>query len=148
MLLYSSYSTCSSTPLAWLITFLLFNLFCLFCLTYFALFTQPVLLLLLDLLFCSSCSNSLFKYLSTTPMILLFFALLVLDRYFPSLFFFKCGVWRSYPNSRSSNQTWKVRIFVFNFCLLMSFFNYPFFWEIMVYNVFGFCARIIWTLYI
>jgi hypothetical protein len=51
-------------------------------------------------------------------------------------------------NSNSSDQTWKVSIFVFNFCLLMSFLNYPFFWEMVVDNVFVICARIIWTLYI
>jgi len=38
-------------------------------------------------------------------------------------------------------QTWKVRIFVFNFCLLMNFLNYPCFWEMVFNNVFVFLCR-------
>jgi hypothetical protein len=47
----------------------------------------------------------------------------------------------SSSNSSSLGQTWKVKIFVFNFCLLMSFFNFPCFWEMVVNNVFVFLCR-------
>jgi hypothetical protein len=70
---------------------------------------------------------------------------LVLLPHAPFLFC-KCRMWRSYSNSNSSNQTWKVEL-LFNFCLLI-FFNYPCFWEMVVDNVFVFFCRNIWTLYI
>ncbi len=63
---------------------------------------------------------------------------LVLDWYSPSLVF--CKYESCYPNSSSWCQTWKVRFF-FNLCLLMNFFNYPCFWEMLVDNLFFRCVH-------
>ncbi len=138
---YSSYSICCSAPL-----------------------TRPILLLLPNLLFhtsCSTCSAFLVQplYLATSLLCLWFccFLLLLFDcatllllfqiGISPHPFLFcRCGVWRSNPNSNFSNlnflgQTWKVRIFVFNFCLLMSFFNYPCFWEMGLIMCFFLCTN-------
>ncbi len=152
-------------PLVWLAMFLLLDLlfysFCLiwcsFCLTCSSTpFVWPALLFLFNLLLHSFCSTSLLRCLFATPMILLlptplvrpcYFALLVLDWYSPPPpFFCRCGVWRSCPNSSFSNssslrQTWKARIFVFNFCFLMSSINYPCFWEMVVNNVLVFLCK-------
>ncbi len=158
--LCSSCSTLCSTPLRFSIPFvqhvvpllLLDLLLCFFCLTccfvplaqFRSSYQTTTLLLLLDLfaqvpicythdfevpcsfcltlLFCSSCFKSVLP--PRRPFI-----------------FCKCEVWRSCPNPSfsklsSSSQTWKVKTFVFNFCLLMNFFNYPCFWEMVVNNVF------------
>jgi hypothetical protein len=74
-------------------------------------------------------------------MILLFFAPLVLDRYFLSLFFLQ--VWS--VEELSKFELFRPNLEGENFCVQFLFvdFNYPFFWGMVVDNVFVFCARII-----
>jgi len=146
--LRSSYLTYCSTPFAqfdvpfvWpTLPLLLFDLFC-YCYSTCCsiLFARPLCLgtFLLHPWFCCS-------------LLLLFDLVILLFLFYigipPRSLFCRCGVWRSYPNSSFSNssslgQTWKARIFVFNFCLLMSSFNYPCFWEMVVNNVFVFLCK-------
>jgi len=159
LLFYSPYLTDYIPFVQPALSFLLLDQLHSSCSTYSAPLAQPILLLLLDLLysfarptllflfnmFRSSCSTSLLRYLFATPVIFFFFVFLFQISTSTPFSFCRCGVWRSCPNSNSSNsnsshQTWKVKIFVFNFCLLMSFFNFPCFWEMVVDNVFDFCA--------
>jgi hypothetical protein len=134
LLIYSFCSTYCSTPLAQLVApLLLLNLLlCFFCLTHFS--------------FCSTC----FAPLAWTVVQLLLFDLFARIPFYyirdfttpPPLFLasVECG---------RVVQIWilqirvlrKVKIFVFNFCLLMSFFSYPCFWEMVVNNVFVFLCR-------
>jgi hypothetical protein len=126
LLLCSSYSTCCFS------FNMVFHFFCSTCCFTFLVWLVT-LFILFNLLFCSFCSTSC----STLLFLLLLFQISI----FPPLFFCKHGVWKSYPNLSSSNQTWKVRVFVFNLCLLMDFFNYYFFLEMVVDNVFVCCVQ-------
>jgi hypothetical protein len=163
------YSFCSNyfTPLVQLVVpLLLLNPLHSSCSTYYSIpFAQPTTpltwhatpLLLLDMLF-SSCSTYCSTPLVQVPLyytcefatpcsscstLLLYSSCfkLILAAPPPNPPFYFFQVWKSYPNSSSLGQTWKVRIFVFNFCLLMSFFNYPCFWEMVVNNMFVFLCR-------
>jgi hypothetical protein len=138
-LLFLSFCSTYSTPLAQHVSLLLFNLSS--CLTYSTPLAQHVvplllfnlLLLLFNLLFRSSCSTYSTSLVWPTTLLLLFNLLcfsystllfysscfrLVLTLLF---LFHRCGVWRSCPNLNFLGLTWNVRIVVFNFCLLTSF---------------------------
>ncbi len=144
LLFHLSCSTCCSTPfIGPIVMFLLFNLL--------LLIQHGVPLLLFDLLLHFSCSTYYFACL-VQPSVFAPFARPLVQRcysyssYFKLVFsplyvFCKHGLWKNYPNLSSSNQTWKVRVFVFNLCLLMDFFNYSFFIEMVVDNVFICCAQ-------
>jgi len=72
------------------------------------------------------CYYSLFNIITFIPPIP--------DQCFSPLVFYKCG--RSYPNLDLKGEN-----FFFNLCLLMKFFNYPCFWEMLVDNVFICCVQ-------
>jgi hypothetical protein len=150
--LATPHSTWFFAPLVQLIALLfLFDLlFCSFCSTCCSAFLvqHVVLLLLLNLLFRSSCStscSSTFLLHSWFPcsfcLTLLFLFLFFQINISPYLLFCKRGVWRSCLNLNSSKQTWKVKIFVFNFCLLINLFYFLFCVEMVVDNVFVCCVQ-------
>jgi len=142
---HSFCSTCCSSPLTWLVAlFFLLDLLlrssCSISLFLSNYYSTPLAWPL-----CSSTYllhswfwGSLFLLFNPVVLLLLFQIGTPPRRPF---IFCKCEVWRSCPNPSfsklsSSSQTWKVKTFVFNFCLLMNFFNYPCFWEMVVNNVF------------
>ncbi len=169
LLLCSSCSTCCSTllvePTLLLLLDLLLRSTCLTCC--FTLLAQlAVLLLLFNLLFCSSCLIGCIPLVQPIVLLFLFdifvqvpfcyahdfvtpcsfcltllFCSFCLRLVLPPPFSYRCGVWRSCPNSSFSCQTWKVKFFVFNFDLLMIYFFKPCFWEMVVSNVFVFLCR-------
>jgi hypothetical protein len=128
---YSSCSTYCSIRFVEPIPLLLLDLF----LKYF--FVTPMILLLFVPLaqvplyyahdfvaLCSSCStlllySSCFKLVLSPPPPKKE-GVEELSKY--KLFFCRCGMWRSCPNSSFLGQTWKVRIFVFNFLFVDEFF--------------------------
>jgi hypothetical protein len=50
-------------------------------------------------------------------------------------------VWEELSKFKFFKLDLKGEIFFFNLCLLMKFFNYPCFWEMLVYNVFICCVQ-------
>jgi hypothetical protein len=97
-LLHSSCSTCS-IPFAQHVSFFLFDLFTQVPLCYAHDFVVPLLLfdIFVEVPFCYACDFASPCSFSSTLLLCSF----VSNWYFPPFSFFKCGVWRSYPNLSS-----------------------------------------------
>lgn len=158
LLFYSSYSTCYYVLRAWLVVFLLlFNVnvllawyWCSFVLHYYStpLARPTILLLLLNVvvhlaqrccfllihvpLYCSHDFVVLCSFCSTLQFLFLLFQIGT-----PPLFFVNVKELSKFKFFRPNLEG---EIFIFNFCLLMNFLNYPYFWEMVVNNVFSCCV--------
>jgi hypothetical protein len=119
LLFCSSCLTCYSTPLTWCC--------CSFCST-------------LPLLTHSSTSLLLPWFCCSLPLLLdvVIFVHLLSNWYSPFYFFASVEELSKFEFFRTNLED---ELIFFNFCLFMSFFNYPCFWEMVVGNVFVCCAQ-------